>query len=60
MQTVKVKLSRYVVEATNMNTGECAVFEVEALDAGEALEKVESGGIFAADDARLLDDEEEA
>ena len=60
MQTVSVKLSHYSVEATNTHTGEYAVFEVEALDAGEALEIVESGGIFAADDAILIDEEGEA
>lgn len=54
--SINLKLSTYVVEVTNTQTGEDGTVEVEALDLGDALAKVEAGGVFAANDGRLLDE----
>jgi len=53
-QTVRVKLSTYRISAVHMMEGYDAEFNVLALDAGEALDKVESKGVFAAVDATLI------
>lgn len=52
--SITLTKSTYEVAATNMYDGTNGTFEVLALDAGEALDKVERGGIWAADDARLV------
>ena len=51
-------LSTYKVAATHMVTGEQTVFDIQAMDAGEALWKVERHGVWAADDF-TLDEEAE-
>lgn len=60
MKTVFAVHSQYRVMATHMVTGEQASFDIFAMDAGEALDKVESHGIWAADDAFLVEDQDEA
>ena len=44
-------LNTYKVAATHMHDGYDCEIEVKAMDAGEAIDKVESGGVFAANDA---------
>jgi len=56
---MNMTLGNYQVTATNMETGQQASFEIFAMDAGEALWKVEKHGIFAADEAVFIGDAEE-
>lgn len=60
METVFAIHSRYRVTATHMITGQQDSFDILAMDAGEALDKVESHGIWAADDAVLAEDQDAA
>ncbi len=52
---VNLVSSTYSVNATHMTTGVDFDFEVSALDYGEALDKVERGGVWAANDATLIE-----
>ncbi len=52
---ISLSLSAYRVFATHMATGRQAVFEVTAMDGGEALEKVECQCVWAADNFELID-----
>lgn len=47
---ITLTLDTYKVSATHMIDGWDCEIEVEAMDAGEALHKVETGGVFAAND----------
>ena len=60
METVFAIHSHYRVMATHVVTGEQASFDILAMDAGEALDKIECHGIWAADDAFLVADQDEA
>lgn len=55
--SINMKLSDYEVTATHTVTGEEATFVIQALDAGEAIYKVEKHGVWAVDDFKVIDND---
>lgn len=51
---MRVKLSTYELSCTNSFTGETSWVEVEAMNLGEAIHKVERDGIFVVEDGKLI------
>lgn len=54
---MRFNLSTYKLTCVDTNTGETSIHEIQAMDLGEAIDKVECHGVFAVEDGELVDSE---
>lgn len=54
---MKLALSTYRLTCIHTTTGEVETHEVQAMDLGEAIDKVEMHGVYAVDDGELVEEE---